>query len=326
MNEKIYQSMKSVETEDWLDLHVIRPLCYYCAKGFAYFDIHPNTVTILSMFIGAGSCVFFAHGSYYYEGAIGLALNLLAILLLMVADILDCTDGQLARMTGKKSKVGRILDGLAGFVWFTPIYLGMAWRFYQHHSLEFGWLGISDTPQNALIATTVVFVLGLMSGFLGIAAQQRLADYYIQVHLFFLKGEKGSELDSSVRQQEIYDQMDEKTPKYERIFQKSYIDYTKKQEDVTPQFQRLMKSIREKYGSSDQLPQNIREEIHRESLALMPWNGLLTFNFRSFWLFVFILIDLPAEFFIFEIFAMGLLTKYVRRRHEGFCSRIADKL
>lgn len=326
MNEKIYQSMKSVETEDWLDLHVIRPLCYYCAKGFAYFDIHPNTVTILSMFIGAGSCVFFAHGSYYYEGAIGLALNLLAILLLMVADILDCTDGQLARMTGKKSKVGRILDGLAGFVWFTPIYLGMVWRFYQHHSLEFGWLGISDTPQNALIATTVVFVLGLMSGFLGIAAQQRLADYYIQVHLFFLKGEKGSELDSSVRQQEIYDQMDEKTPKYERIFQKSYIDYTKKQEDVTPQFQRLMKSIREKYGSPDQLPQNIREEIHRESLALMPWNGLLTFNFRSFWLFVFILIDLPAEFFIFEIFAMGLLTEYVRRRHEGFCSRIADKL
>lgn len=326
MNEKIYQSMKSVETEDWLDLHVIRPLCYYCAKGFAYFDIHPNTVTILSMFIGAGSCVFFAHGSYYYEGAIGLALNLLAILLLMVADILDCTDGQLARMTGKKSKVGRILDGLAGFVWFTPIYLGMAWRFYQHHSLEFGWLGISDTSQNALIATTVVFVLGLMSGFLGIAAQQRLADYYIQVHLLFLKGEKGSELDSSVRQQEIYDQMDEKTPKYEKIFQKSYIDYTKKQEDATPQFQRLMKSIREKYGSSDQLPQNIREEIHRESLALMPWNGLLTFNFRSFWLFVFILIDLPAEFFIFEIFAMGLLTEYVRRRHEGFCSRIADKL
>ena len=326
MNEKIYQSMKSVETEDWLDLHVIKPLCYYCAKGFAYFDIHPNTVTILSMFIGAGSCVFFAHGSYYYEGAIGLALNLLAILLLMVADILDCTDGQLARMTGKKSKVGRILDGLAGFVWFTPIYLGMVWRFYQHHSLEFGWLGISDTPQNALIATTVVFVLGLMSGFLGIAAQQRLADYYIQVHLFFLKGEKGSELDSSVRQQEIYDQMDEKTPKYERIFQKSYIDYTKKQEDATPQFQRLMKSIREKYGSPDQLPQNIREEIHRESLALMPWNGLLTFNFRSFWLFVFILIDLPAEFFIFEIFAMGLLTEYVRRRHEGFCSRIADKL
>ena len=187
-------------------------------------------------------------------------------------------------------------------------------------------MGISDTPQNALIATTVVFVLGPDVRFLGIAAQQRLADYYIQVHLFFLKGEKGSELDSSVRQQEIYDQMDEKTPKYERIFQKSYIDYTKKQEDVTPSVSASDEKHPREIWRSDQLPQNIREEIHRESLALMPWNGLVTFNFRSFWLFVFILIDLPAEFFILEIFAMGLLTEYVRRRHEGFCSRIADKL
>ena len=326
MNEKIYESMKSIETEDWLDLHVIRPLCYYCAKGFNVFDIHPNTVTILSMIIGAGSCVLFAHGSHYYEGAAGLVLNLLAILLLMVADILDCTDGQLARMTGKKSKVGRILDGMAGFVWFTPIYMGMVWRFYQHHSLEFGWLGISDTPQNVYIATAIVFVLALMSGFAGIAAQQRLADYYIQVHLFFLKGEKGSELDNSARQQEIYDKMDSTTPRYERIFQKSYIDYTKKQEKSTPQFQRLMKKIKDKFGSADQLPQDVREDIHRESLAIMPWNGLLTFNFRSFWLFLFVLIDLPAEFFLWEIIGMGLLTEYVRRRHEGFCRRIADKL
>ena len=311
MNEKIYESMKSVETEDWLDLHVIRPLCYYCAKGFNVFDIHPNTVTILSMIIGAGSCVLFAHGSHYYEGAAGLVLNLLAILLLMVADILDCTDGQLARMTGKKSKVGRILDGMAGFVWFTPIYMGMVWRFYQHHSLEFDFLslfGISDTPQNVLIATAIVFVLALMSGFAGIAAQQRLADYYIQVH------------------QEIYDKMDSTTPRYERIFQKSYIDYTKKQEKSTPQFQRLMKKIKDKFGSADQLPQDVREDIHRESLAIMPWNGLLTFNFRSFWLFLFVLIDLPAEFFLWEIIGMGLLTEYVRRRHEGFCRRIADKL
>jgi hypothetical protein len=58
----------------------------------------------------------------------------------------------------------------------------------------------------------------------------------------------------------------------------------------------------------------------------MPWNGLLTFNFRSFWLFLFVLIDLPAEFFLWEIIGMGLLTEYVRRRHEGFCRRIADKL
>ena len=99
----------------------------------------------------------------------------------MWADFLDCTDGQLARLTGKKSKMGRILDGLAGFTWFVPIYLGIVYRFYYHHDIEFGWLGIEDTPENTMIATAVVLVLSVISGFMGMGGQQRLADYYIQI-------------------------------------------------------------------------------------------------------------------------------------------------
>lgn len=326
MNNNVSKTLKSTETEDWLDFHVIRPFCYLWAQVFAKFDIHPNTVTIWSMVFGAGSCFFFAHGCFYYEGTTGILCNVFAIFLLMVADILDCTDGQLARMTGKKSRLGRILDGAAGFVWFTPIYTALVWRFYHHHDIEFGWLGISDTEQNVMIATAVVFVLALISGIHGLAGQQRLADYYIQVHLFFQKGEKGSELDNSAKQQEIYDQMPKDAPLYERIFQKQYIDYTKKQERVTPQFQKLMGKLLGKYGSIEKVPQEIREDVRKESLALMPWNGLLTFNFRSFWLFLFCLLDVPAMNFLFEIFAMGLLAVYVNHRHESFCSRVANKL
>ena len=326
MNEKIKQTLKSSETEDWLDLHVIRPFCYYCALAFAKLDIHPNTVTILSMFIGAASALFFACGSFYYSGVWGLCMNIIGIVLLMIADIFDCTDGQLARMTGKKSRLGRILDGVAGFAWFIPLYVLLVWRFYQHHTIEFNLLGIEDNEQNVLIATAVVFALGLYSGIVGLAGQQRLADYYIQVHLFFLKGEKGSELDNSVRQQEIYDQMGPDTPSVERMFQKSYIGYTQKQERRTPQFQRLMKLLREKYGSTDNIPTEVREEFRRQSLPLMTWNGLLTFNFRSFWLFLFCLLDIPVCNFLFEIVCMGLLSLYVNRRHEAFCKKIAEGL
>ena len=326
MNEEFKKTLKSSETEDWLDLHVVRPFCYYWALLFARFDIHPNTVTILSMFIGAGSAIFFGCASYYYCGTVGLMLNIVAILLLCLADIFDCTDGQLARMTGKKSRLGRILDGLAGFTWFVPIYHAMVYRFYLHHDLEFQLLGISDTPENVLIATLVAYALGIISGFTGIAGQQRLADYYIQVHLFFLKGEKGAELDNSKRQQEIYDQMDASTPWYERSFQKSYIDYTKKQEAVTPQFQRLMARLREKYGSANQIPQQIRDEFRSYSLPVIKWNGLLTFNFRSAWLFLFCLIDMPVLYFVWEIVGMGLLYLYVNRRHESFCRKLADKV
>lgn len=326
MNEEFKKTLKSSDTEDWLDLHFVRPFCYYWALLFARLDIHPNTVTILSMFIGAGSAIFFGCASFYYNGMEGLMFNIIAILMLCLADIFDCTDGQLARMTGKKSKLGRILDGLAGFTWFIPIYHAMIYRFYLHHDLEFQWLGIEDTPENTLIVTGIAYIIGVIAGFMGTGGQQRLADYYIQVHLFFLKGEKGSELDNSKRQQEIYDQMDETTPAYERYFQKTYIDYTKKQEASTPQFQRLLAKLRSKFGSLDAIPQEFREEFRQYSLPVIKWNGLLTFNFRSFWLFLFCLLDVPVMYFVWEIVGMGLLYLYVKRRHEAFCRKLADKL
>ena len=296
MNEQYYQTLKSVETEDWLDFHVIRPFCFQLAKFFAKFDIHPNTITIWSIIIGAGTSFLFASGCYYYEGWTGLFYNLAAIFLLMWADFLDCTDGQLARLTGKKSNI------------------------------EFNWLGIADTPEHTMIAKAVVLVLSLIAGFMGMGGQQRLADYYIQVHLFFLKGEKGSELDNSVRQQELYDQLPKDAPWYEREFQKSYVGYTRKQEEATPQFQRLIKLLKQKYGSTDNMPADIREELHRHSLSLMKWNGLLTFNFRETWFFLFCLLDIPAMNFLFEIIGMGLLTWYINHRHESFSRQVADKL
>jgi hypothetical protein len=327
MNENYAATLKSSETEDWLDLHVIRPVCYYLAVIFAKLDIHPNTVTIASMFIGAGSAVFFGCASYYYCGWNGLVLNIVAIVLLMIADIFDCTDGQLARMTGKKSRLGRILDGAAGFTWFVPIYHALIWRFYLHHEIEFSWFGIADTQQNAIIATVIVYAFGLWSGFTGIAGQQRLADYYINVHLFFLKGEKGSELDNSRQQQEIFDKMSPDDPWIERWFQNNYVGYTKAQEKATPQFQRLLGLLREKYGPhASDIPADFRESFRQKSLPVIFWNGLLTFNFRSFWLFLFCLIDLPAIYFLFEIFGMGLLAWYVNHRHEAFCRRLAESL
>ena len=326
MNENISKTLKSSETDDWLDLHIVRPLCFYFVRFFAWLGITPNTVTILSMFVGAASSIFFASGCFYYEGTKGLTFNLIAIVLLIIADLLDCTDGQLARYTGQKSRMGRILDGIAGFTWFIPIYHVIIYRFYMHHSIEFGWLGIADTQQNAIIATIVLYCIGLYSGFVGMGGQSRLADYYYQIHLFFLKGEKGSELDDSQRQKEIYEQMPADTNWIERTFQKSYIDYTRKQEKVTPQFQRLMSLLRQKYGSAGNMPAEVREQLHSESLPLMKWNGLLTFNFRTAWFFLFCLLDVPSLNFLFEIIVMGLLAYYINHRHEAFCKRIADEL
>ena len=326
LKKKVQATLKSSETEDWLDYRVVRPLSYLWALFFAKFDIHPNTVTIISMFIGAAASVFFMHGSFYYEGWNGLLLNIIGILLLCQADIFDCTDGQLARMTGKKSRLGRILDGVAGFVWFIHIYVLLMVRFYNHHSLEFGWFGIPDTEENALIATAIAVALTLYSGFVGMGGQQRLADYYIQIHLFLLKGENGCELDSSVQQQKVYDETPSKGNRLWKSFLKTYINYTRKQEKVTPEFQNLLNTLREKYGNAGNMPEEIRAELHRESKAIMPLNAMLTFNFRSGMFFLFCLFDVPITNTIFEIVFMGLLAYYINRRHEAFCRRVANKV
>ena len=84
MNENLNKTLQSVETEDWLDLHVVRPFCYYWAVLFAKLDIHPNTVTILSMFIGAASAIFFGCGSFYYSGTWGLVMNIIPLVVIAV--------------------------------------------------------------------------------------------------------------------------------------------------------------------------------------------------------------------------------------------------
>ena len=99
-------SFKSMDTEEFLDIYFNRPIGYAWALFFRHFDVHPNVVTILSILLGIGAGIMF----YYPD----LKHTLAGIILLMWANHYDSCDGQLARMTGKKTRWGRMLDGFAG--------------------------------------------------------------------------------------------------------------------------------------------------------------------------------------------------------------------
>lgn len=101
-------TFKSNDTEEWLDRVWTRPIGYLWACFFRRLHVHPNTVTVMSMIIGAASSLFFACGSWYYEGSEGLVMNIIGVLLLAWANFYDSADGQLARMTGQKTRLGRI--------------------------------------------------------------------------------------------------------------------------------------------------------------------------------------------------------------------------
>ena len=90
------------------------------ALFFNKLGVSPNSITIASIFIGitAGICFYFQ----------SLAINVIGMLLLIWANSYDSADGQLARMTGQKSALGRILDGAAGDFWFIAIYAAICLR------------------------------------------------------------------------------------------------------------------------------------------------------------------------------------------------------
>lgn len=324
IKKNVKSTYKSNDTEEWLDRVWTRPVGYCWALFFRRLNVHPNVVTVLSMIIGAGSSLFFAHGSYRTEGMEGLWFNVIAILLLAWANFYDSADGQLARMTGKKTRLGRILDGAASEVWFVPIYLALVYRFYRHHSLEFAWLGIEDTPQNTWIVTVLLLAVVLYSGFGCHSRQCGIADYYRQIHLFFLKGEAGSELDNSEQQQKLYDSTPWKGNLLWKAFLKTYVGYTKTQESQTPNFQHLMGKLRAKYGATENIPQAFRDRFRALSLPMMKWTNILTFNTRAIVLYVTCLMDFPWIYFFFEIIVMTMICRYMRTVHEKFCKELCD--
>ena len=127
--DKEYEaSLKSIETENKIDRIFYRPIGFRIARMLRGTGITPNMVTVVSIFVGAAVGFFFYHDDLIY--------NVCGILLLVCANILDCVDGQLARLTGIKSAIGRILDGFAGDIWFTCIYVGFALRLSHDYGTD----------------------------------------------------------------------------------------------------------------------------------------------------------------------------------------------
>lgn len=100
-------SIKPLEVEELIDLFVHRPLAHLIARSAYPTAVTPDQLTILSMFVGiaAGWCTW----SSLSRGAPWLAAG---GALLIASAVVDCSDGQLARMRQSSSRFGRMLDGL----------------------------------------------------------------------------------------------------------------------------------------------------------------------------------------------------------------------
>ena len=294
--ELLKLSFKSEDTEEWLDVHFTRPIGLAFALLWNKFDIHPNVITILSIFLGLG-----AGWMFHYTD---LWSNVCGVLLLMFANFCDSTDGQMARLTGKKTLIGRMLDGFSGDVWFFAIYLGIVVRLWPQNipftDIQWGVWG---------------FLLCALAGFGFHSKQSSLADYYRQIHLFFLLGKEGSELDNYQQQRQIYENLP-KGDLLARTFYYNYANYCKSQEQRTPHFQRFFSQWKQ------QPSETVRQQLLAGSRPLMKYTNLLTFNARAITIYVTCLLDCPWVYPLVELTVFQTMYVYMHRTHEKLCASL----
>jgi hypothetical protein len=265
--------------------------------------VTPNFVTILSMFLGAGAGWCFIHTDLWW--------NVCGVVLMMLANFCDSTDGQMARLTNHKTTIGRMLDGFASDVWYFFCYLAIVIRLWNE----------------PIPLTTVKWGIGIVlfcsfAGFYWHARQCQLADYYRQIHLYFIKGEAGSELNSYEQQRRIYESLPEKGAFWEHIFYYFYQGWCKKQEKATPHFQHFFRQVKSKYPNAADMPDDFRQAFRQRSLPLMKYTNILTHNTRATVLYVACIINLPWIYPLFEVTILAALYYYMKHKHESMCRQM----
>lgn len=296
-------SLKSMDTEEHIDLAFYRPIGYAWACLAKKLGVTPNAITIASIFLGIGAGV-----AFYFND---LTVNIIGMLLLIWANSFDSADGQLARMTKQYSRIGRILDGLSGDFWFATIYVAICLRenatgaFFGEHP----WL---------------IWVVAVVTG-LCHAKQAAMADYYRQFHLYFLKGEDGSELEKSVDLKAKLAALSWSKDFWQKLTLTFYTNYTVNQESWTPSMQALRKQLRTDYPDG-KIPTGFRDTFRRLSLPLMKYTNILSFNWRTIALFASLFIGQPWLYFAFELVVLNILLAYMVISHENICKKLTEEL
>lgn len=119
-------TFKPRDVEEPVDYWLNRPLASILVKGLAPLPITPNQVTFLSGVVGIISGIVIATAPV--DGTIQVPV---AGLILYLSVLLDCADGQLARLRGTSSMLGRYLDGVVDVGAIGASFVGFAVLMYR---------------------------------------------------------------------------------------------------------------------------------------------------------------------------------------------------
>jgi phosphatidylglycerophosphate synthase len=120
------KSLKPLDIEEPIDVWVHRPLAYLLALLLYPTPVSPNAVTAFSIICGCAAGVSMVMPFQHHMVIAGL--------LIFLSAVVDCADGQLARMRKTSSAFGRMLDGAADSIVSVAIVVGAFWVVMRDHT------------------------------------------------------------------------------------------------------------------------------------------------------------------------------------------------
>lgn len=115
-------AFKAIEIEEFTDIFFFRPGGWIIARGACAVGLTPTHLSIARAITGvAGGALLYNQSRWT-----------LAFALLVLSEMIDSSDGQLARMTGRITELGRVFDGVGDYLAHGAIYIAIAAGVIHH--------------------------------------------------------------------------------------------------------------------------------------------------------------------------------------------------
>ena len=118
----LFRDLES-SSDGWVDRYLNRQFSPWFSRRFLRVPLTPHQVTVIAFASGLVAAMGFAHGSWF-GGVVGA-------LLLQWSAVIDCCDGEVARLTFSESTNGYYLDITCDNIVHLAVFAGIAWSRYQ---------------------------------------------------------------------------------------------------------------------------------------------------------------------------------------------------
>jgi hypothetical protein len=200
-----------VEVEEVFDLIIYRPLAFLFVKATYSTNLTPDMVSVAALLIGCSAGVLFGFGEFTFL--------CIGAILYFTSNVLDCADGQIARLKRNGTKVGRIVDGFVDYIVsifvFVGIGIGLTRQFHNHELLLWGNSVLQWPP------VTYIWVLSILGG-ISSAAQAFYFDFYRNKFLEIVYG-KATNIIEEIKEYEQESQRLKEDELSSHIFQRFLI-------------------------------------------------------------------------------------------------------